>query len=74
MTVRLSQQDGQVQLAIVDDRQGFDPAVAATRPASPDGGGLGLVGMRERVDRLGGSLIIESTPGAGTTVAVTLPA
>jgi signal transduction histidine kinase len=55
-------------------------ARASTRPPPPLGlpaqlaAGLGLVGMRERVDRLGGSLIIESTPRAGTTVVVTLPA
>lgn len=35
---------------------------------------LGLVGMRERVEMVGGSLIIESTPGRGTTVRAELPA
>ena len=71
--VRLAQADGQVRLVIVDDGEGFDP-VAAGRPARQAGGGLGLVGMRERVDRLGGSLVIDSAPGHGTTVAVSLPA
>ena len=36
-------------------------------------GGLGLRGMRERVEALGGRLAVESAPGAGTTVAVTVP-
>jgi signal transduction histidine kinase len=72
--VGLAQQDGQVRLWVTDDGQGFDPVTASSRPANGDGGGLGLVGMRERVDRLGGGLTIQSQPGAGTTVSVTLPA
>ncbi len=38
-----------------------------------EGGGFGLVGMGERVGRLGGSLRVESTPGAGVAVRVELP-
>ena len=38
-----------------------------------DGGGFGLVGIRERVERLGGSLTVESAPGAGVTVRVEVP-
>jgi signal transduction histidine kinase len=37
------------------------------------GGGFGLVGMRERVGRLGGSLQVESTPGSGVSLRVELP-
>jgi len=74
VTVRLAQADGQVRLSVVDDGQGFDTQAADGRPANKDGGGLGLVGMRERLDRLGGRLVIESAVGAGTKVAVTLPA
>ena len=40
---------------------------------SPTGRGLGLKGMRERVDLLGGQLQIESTPGNGTTINIRLP-
>jgi two-component system, NarL family, sensor kinase len=36
--------------------------------------GVGLVAMRERVDELGGTLVIDSAPGAGTTVTARLPA
>jgi signal transduction histidine kinase len=36
-------------------------------------GGFGLVAMRERVEQLGGELLIESEPGEGTTVAVSIP-
>jgi len=74
VSVRLAQTGGQVHLSVVDDGQGFEMEALDSRPANKDGGGLGLVGMRERVDRLGGRLSIESAVGAGTTVAVTLPA
>jgi signal transduction histidine kinase len=55
-----------VAVVIEDDGAGFDPA---TGP----GEGLGLLGMRERVDLLDGSLAIESEPGSGTTLLVELP-
>jgi GAF domain-containing protein len=73
VTVQLAQMDGKVCLTVVDDSQGFDVGAADSRPATKDGGGLGLVGMRERVDRLGGP-VIESAVGAGTTLVVSLPA
>jgi signal transduction histidine kinase len=38
------------------------------------GGGLGLHAMDERVAALGGSLVIESAPGEGTTIAIEVPA
>ena len=57
---------GRVSVVIEDDGAGFDPS--ATR-----GDGLGLLGMRERVDLLDGSLTIDSEPGSGTTLAIELP-
>ena len=57
---------GRVAVMIEDDGAGFDPS--ATR-----GEGLGLLGMRERVELLDGSLTIDSEPGTGTTLAVELP-
>jgi signal transduction histidine kinase len=68
VTVTLSYLDDAVVLDVADDGVGFDPAGAAAVA-----GGLGLRAMRERVTRLGGSLVIESAPGDGTTVAVELP-
>ena len=56
--------DGWV-LSIRDDGVGF---------AAADGGGLGLVGMRERVQMLGGRFALTSTPGHGTLVEVRVPA
>ena len=59
---------GQAVLSISDDGAGFDPARGADRH------GMGLDLMRERVAELGGQLQLESTPGEGTTVRITLGA
>jgi signal transduction histidine kinase len=59
--------DGGLQLAIQDDGTGFDPALAGRRRS------LGLAGMRERVQLLGGNLDVESTPGQGTAIVAWLP-
>jgi signal transduction histidine kinase len=55
-----------VQVMIEDDGSGFDPGAPST-------GGLGLLGMGERVELLDGSLAIDTAPGAGTTLIVELP-
>ena len=61
----------QVVIEIEDDGSGFDPAAMAHPRES--GEGLGLLGMRERLALLGGSLTIESEPGRGTRVVAMLP-
>jgi len=63
-SVRIVQDSQKIQVSIVDHGCGFD-----TRHVR----GLGLVGMEERVKRLGGSLTIESRLGQGTTVKAELP-
>ncbi|MFB4278312.1 sensor histidine kinase [Nonomuraea sp. MTCD27] len=78
--VTLSYLDNEVALDVRDDGRGFDPAgleagTAADgrpQPASRDGG-FGLTIMRQRVERLSGSLRIESEPGAGTGVSACVP-
>lgn len=52
----------QVVLEVVDDGLGFE---VDTKEKT---GGIGLVSMRERVEKLGGNLVIHSTPGQGTSV------
>lgn len=69
LSVRLSASPEQVELEIADDGAGFDPAAAAGRP-----GHYGLVGLAERIDLAGGTLRIDSRPGAGTRLYATLPA
>ena len=51
-----------ITLSIIDDGIGFDP------DSGVGAGGLGLVSMRERIEKLGGDLTIISTPGEGTQV------
>lgn len=70
IVVSLSFLGDTVTLDVDDDGVGFDPRIGAVR----EGGGYGLLGMRERVTAVGGTLTIESAPGEGTTVAVTVPA
>jgi signal transduction histidine kinase len=56
-----------LRLVVRDDGRGFDPGV-------PTPGHFGLLTMRERVEACGGALAIASAPGAGTEIAVTVPA
>ena len=67
--VRLRYDDRKVELAVEDDGCGFDTAARAggDRPA------WGLLGMQERAHMLGGSLVVESKSGAGTTIVVEIP-
>ena len=64
--VRLALEDGWLCLTVSDDGRGFIPAPG--RPSS-----FGLVGMRERVLMLGGSLQLDSRLGEGTTLNVRIP-
>lgn len=62
--VYIQADDHSATLEISDNGRGFDPREAAAS------GGLGLVGMRERMEKLGGQLDIETAPGKGTTIRV----
>jgi signal transduction histidine kinase len=57
-----------VRMRISDDGLGFDPDVLAN-----GNGHYGVSGMRERVERLGGTFRLESTPGEGAALEVVLP-
>jgi len=72
VTVTLSYMEDQVALDVHDDGQGFDP-ILLSRPPDQSRGGFGLHTMRERLAQLGGQLIVESSPGAGTTLAAQIP-
>lgn len=69
VTLTLSYLEDLVVLDIQDDGIGFSPG-ATTNGAE---GGFGLRAMRERVEQLGGRLLVESTPREGTTLAVQVP-
>jgi signal transduction histidine kinase len=63
-TIAVRQEQDSIVLSVEDDGSGFDPK--RTR-------GLGLVGMEERVKQLGGRMDVQSNPGKGTRLRVTLP-
>src|SRR5215211_346925 len=63
--VRLRTDDEAILIEITDDGRGFDPGSART--------GIGLVGMRERVEGLGGEIELRSRLGEGTKVTVRVP-
>lgn len=75
VAVTLSYMEDIVTLDVQDDGVGF--ICEETQRESDDlwyAHSYGLKGLRARVERLGGTLMIESVPGEGTTIAVTLPA
>jgi len=72
IVVTLSYMDDQIALDIHDDGQGFDPQTLGSPPDQASGG-FGLRGMRQRVEQIGGEMLVESSPGMGTTLVVQLP-
>ena len=70
ITVTLSYMNDVTVLDIQDDGVGFVPL--AESEAAPEGG-VGLPAMRERVEKIGGTVSVESAPGEGTTVVALLP-
>jgi signal transduction histidine kinase len=64
--VTILSEDGRVELSVHDNGSGFDVAQL------PDEGGLGLISMRERMERIGGELEVHSAPGRGTVVRVAI--
>ena len=69
--VRLEPMDGMIQLVVEDDGAGFDPEAWAGHRS---GMGIGLIGMRERIEQLQGHLEIASQPGRGTRLVARIPA
>ena len=69
-TMLLTYQDGLARLEIRDNGVGFDSSAVLEGETV---GGLGLIGIRERVQLAGGDCQIQSTPGEGTTVTVEIP-
>jgi len=66
VSITLVRKQGFAVVVVEDDGLGFDPRTTRT-------GSLGFVGMRERVELVGGRLTVESAPGAGTTIAAEVP-
>lgn len=66
ISIVLARKPASASVIVEDDGIGFEPE-------RPRDGGLGLVGMRERVGLLGGRIAVESRPGAGTTLVAEVP-
>jgi signal transduction histidine kinase len=62
--VELRREEERVHVSVRDDGAGFDTRIVR---------GLGLLGMEERVRRLGGRIAVDSQPGRGTAISVELP-
>jgi len=65
--VELAGSPSEIQLQILDSGVGFDPKSTGSR------GGLGLISMRERLNLLGGELLIESRPSGNTWIKACVP-
>lgn len=68
--VELTHTGSALVLRVSDDGRGFD---AGATPRGSARGGLGLSGMRERVEQAGGELRVQSRPGGGTLIVATWP-
>lgn len=64
--ITIQASDDEVTMEICDNGKGFDPARTGS-------GGLGLVSMRERLEKMGGRFELITSPGAGTTLRVSSP-
>lgn len=73
VVVVVGRREGEAVAVIEDDGFGFDPDAVPRAPIPGRRGGLGLIGMRERVELLGGTLEVDSAPGAGATVIARIP-
>ena len=67
VNVAVHPEERKVVAVVEDDGDGFD------HRRVDDGVGLGLLGMKERAASVGGSVVVESTPGAGTRVHLSIP-
>jgi signal transduction histidine kinase len=71
VALELALSDQRLELSVHDDGVGLDPQ---RMQAAATAGHWGITGMRERARRIGARLVIDSRPGRGTRVQVSLPA
>jgi len=73
--VRVARDSGSLALTVSDDGRGFDPqrVLASEEDVGVEGGHFGLRGIQDRVEMLGGTFALDSAPGRGTSLTVTLP-
>nr|BBH91303.1 hypothetical protein KTC_60540 [Thermosporothrix sp. COM3] len=73
VSIELKEEENTIYACISDDGRGFSPEQLQKVPGPGQERGWGLVGMHERANLLGGTLTIDSKPGAGTTIHVRIP-
>ena len=73
ISVVLNRRDGFFEVVVADDGVGFDVRTLSSARQGQDDGGLGLLGMQERVSPWGGEVHIESEPGHGTCLSIRIP-
>lgn len=73
--IRMNVENGSLRVTVEDNGKGFDLQEIETRFESRQDGGFGLLGMKERVELLGGEMEIHTSPeGGGTSLRLTIPA
>ena len=66
-TIRLRQEDNRLFGSLIDDGVGFEQNQKLGKS------GFGLSGMADRIKQIGGALLVESSPGAGTNISFVVP-
>src|SRR6266705_158454 len=74
--VSVARRGTEIELSVADEGRGFDPqrVLASEEDVGVEGGHFGLRGILDRVEMLGGTFALDSAPGRGTSLTVTLPA
>jgi signal transduction histidine kinase len=67
LSLSLTQDQTTCRVGLRDNGVGFDRSLTA------GSGGFGLKGMRERIEKVGGQLVIETAPGKGTDITIVVP-
>jgi signal transduction histidine kinase len=70
LTVAIAREGGKILFTIADDGLGFDPSLQDTRTEES---GFGLLSVREHLATMGGTCRIQSTPGQGTRITLSVP-
>jgi signal transduction histidine kinase len=71
VSVTLRRTNNHLEVKVQDDGVGFEPTEAHLQPTGQIG--FGLLSIRERLSHLGGTFVIESAPGKGTTITLNAP-
>lgn len=69
--IRMKRKDDTIVITITDNGIGFDTMEVSKRSGRK--GGYGLFNIHQRIDCLGGNLVLESVPGSGTCATITVP-